>query len=250
MKVFQIWISEPTDSTKTISQNFIPKQLEVSRISIEKCLPDCKYEEYNFEKLFEFIHKNFGTDVAIALEKLKPKAYQADLGRYCLLYQYGGWYVDAGTKLLTQIVVDQSVNMILFRDFGDIASCKPWAIQNGFFYAKPKETALNLCIERILKNIASNFYGDSPLCPTGPNLFGKCIAEQSNGKFIHGSFQALTPNHSLINLMYISTTGKIIAQHKTSWCSGLEGGDFSQIGIKGTNNYKSLWNQRNIYKLD
>ncbi len=38
-----------------------------------------------------------------AFDRMKPYAYRADLGRYALLLQQGGWYFDIGTRLQTPL---------------------------------------------------------------------------------------------------------------------------------------------------
>ena len=53
----------------------------------------------------EFIKNNFDLDILNAYDILKPGAFKADLWRCCILYIYGGIYLDikygcfAGFKL-------------------------------------------------------------------------------------------------------------------------------------------------------
>lgn len=47
--------------------------------------------------------------------------------------------------------------------------------------------------------------------------------------------------------MYVSRTGQLIAQHRTSWLPGTESGDFTALGLEGSNNYKELWANKDIY---
>ena len=93
------------------------------------------------------------------------------------------------------------------------------------------------------------YYGISPLCPTGPNCFGVEVAAEDSGmNIIKGIFQPLTPTLSFSNLMYVAQSGQLIAQHRTSWMSGSQGGDFAVTQLPGVNNYKQLWTQRQIYR--
>ena len=129
-----------------------------------------------------------------------PYAYQSDLARYCLLYVYGGWYVDQMLKMLTSLRVADHIDMIVFADRGCASMCQPWAIQNGLIYSRPKNPIFLRLIERIFAYRARQYYGTSPLCPTGPNCFGiEVAAEDSGMKIVKGVFQSLTPTLSFNN---------------------------------------------------
>ena len=47
--------------------------------------------------------------------------------------------------------------------------------------------------------------------------------------------------------MYIARSGHLIAQHRTSWMGGSQGGDFAGTKIPGVNNYQDLWAKRQIF---
>ena len=66
-------------------------------------------------------------------------------------------------------------------------------------------------------------------------------------KIVYGVFQPLTPTLSFNNLMYIAQTGQLIAQHRTSWMAGSQGGDFAVTQLPGVNNYKEPWGEAPVY---
>jgi len=68
-----------------------------------------------------------------------------------------------------------------------------------------------------------------------------------NNNIYFGEFRPITADLSINNLMYVSRTGQLIAQHRTSWPPGTEGGDFTALGLEGSNNYKELWANKDIY---
>ena len=155
---------------------------------------------------------------------------------------YGGWYVDLTLKMLTSIRVADHIDMIVFADRGCISMCQPWAIQNGLIYSKPGNPIFLRLINRIAAHRSNQYYGSSPLCPTGPNCFGmEVAAEEISMNIVKGTFQPLTPTLSFNNLMYVAQSGQLIAQHRTSWMTGSQGGDFSVTQLPGVNNYKKLW---------
>lgn len=123
-----------------------------------------------------------------------------------------------------------------------------WAVQYGLLYAKPQSPILAKAIDAVCDNVDNRYYGQSPLDPTGPNCFGRVVSEHAKTMTcVFGEFRPLTPGPSFTNLMYLSSSGYLIAHHRTSWAPVLEGGDFSKFGAKGSNNYQDLWNTYDIY---
>jgi len=234
-----------TDSDNQGQQ--LPPALIAATESVKAAFEDHAYALFDLPKARQFIATHCGNRVLTCFDTLKPYAYKSDLARYCILHKRGGWYVDIGLKFLNAIRASAEADLIAFADRG-CPSCAPWAIQNGLFYCKAKNPILASAIEAVCHNVEREYYGTSPLDPTGPNLFGKLISQQADTQTcIFGEFKPLTPGLSFSNLMYLSSSGYLIAQHKTSWAPGLEGGDFSKLGVKGTNNYKELWHARTIY---
>ena len=41
-------------------------------------------------------------------------------------------------KMLTSVRVDDHIDMVIFADRGCSSMCKPWSVQNGLIYSKPK----------------------------------------------------------------------------------------------------------------
>jgi len=243
MNVFQIFITDAQHESDPL-----PVALSSATDTVKQAFSDCKYTLFRNSEMKSIIQNNFDSSVLAAFEGIIPYAYKSDLARYCILYLFGGWYVDIGLKMLSPIRADPQKDLIAFADRG-CPSCAPWAISNGLIYSKPQNIAIAKAIEAVCSNYRDRCYGQSPLDPTGPNLFGRVIACHSHEmNTIFGEFRPLTYGLSLSNLMYITNSGRLVAQHKSSWLPGLEGGDFSALGAKGTNNYKQLWNTRAIYQ--
>ena len=217
--------------------------------STKHCFANANYRLVQRPEIEDFIVLHFDKDVLDLFRGLVPYAYKADLARYCLRYVHGGWYVDVTLKMLTSVCVADHIDMIVFADRGCMSMCQPWAIQNGLIYSKPGNPIFLRVIDRILTYRKRGYYGISPLCPTGPNCFGVEVAAEDSGlNIIKGIFQPLTPTLSFSNLMYVAQSGQLIAQHRTSWMSGSQGGDFAVTQLPGVNNYKQLWTQRQIYR--
>ena len=89
LKIFQTW------ETKSL-----PKYMKNVSDTIRKCNPEFEYFLYDDKDCEKFIEKNYPFDVLTAFNTLIPGAYKADLWRYCILYFYGGIYIDIKFKPL------------------------------------------------------------------------------------------------------------------------------------------------------
>lgn len=127
---------------------------------------------YDDQTALSFLYTHFPNRVGDAYVKVVPGAYKADLFRYCCLYITGGVYLDINKRLLHPLHVfheQLSINtqLVLVLDIGG----------KGFFQAfimvNPKHPFLLECIQQCVSNIESNYYGTSPLDPTGPNMMMK-----------------------------------------------------------------------------
>jgi hypothetical protein len=120
-----------------------------------------------------FLFHSYGERYAKAYISLVPGAYRADFWRYCMLYKFGGIYVDAKTTCLRPLdeIIRPDDELILVRDIPK--SC----LLNGFIACRPAHPLLSIVIERVLQNIESHSYGTSPLDITGPHIFAKAFCQ-------------------------------------------------------------------------
>jgi hypothetical protein len=72
----------------------LPFQIKRNIESLIHFHPSHTHKIYSDEELRCFINLRFGKEVIKAYDNLRPLAYKADLGRYCLLYENGGLYAD------------------------------------------------------------------------------------------------------------------------------------------------------------
>ena len=232
-------------------QKFSDHTLEFEK-KIKDLYKDYSYYLFNKTSTEEFIKEKFNKDVLNAFRKLNPYAYKADLARYCILYYYGGWYFDIGITCLNKIEVKENIDFICFRD-DHRHSKTSWAVCNGIFYSKPKSPILDYAIDLILQNCAEKWYGRTPLCPTGPALFGEAIAAKNRGQnIIIGDLRRpkipLT-NRDMPFFRKIFKAKFILSKQPTiALVKPAKGGDITSIGIRGSNNYNDFWHSRNVYK--
>ena len=210
--------------------------------TVEAAFPAANHTIYNKDTLRNFIANNYKEEVLWAYDCLKPYSYKADLGRFCLLNKLGGWYFDIGVRVVNPVEVGPRIEFLAFRDIQRF-SFTSWACATTVLYSRPNNLALQFAIEMIVANCVEQYYGITPLCPTGPTLLGKALASNgSQENFIYGDFLELTPTHEQKNKAFVLPDGTIMAWHKPSG-----GGDLTGLGAKGVNNYNEMWSKREVY---
>jgi len=162
LKIFQTW------NTK-----ILPEKMQIVVDDLKSKNSEFEYFLFDDNDCEEFIKNNFGEDVLHAYDTLIPGAYKADLWRCCVLYIYGGIYLDIkyqcvnDFKLITltdkeYFVTDELMNYISGPYKGII-----W---NGLMISKPKNERLLKCINQIVENVENKYYGFGIYEPTGPTL--------------------------------------------------------------------------------
>jgi mannosyltransferase OCH1-like enzyme len=213
------------------SENFTIPNID----SIEKFFIKHDFILWDYKKIKNFMIKNDDSHVLEAMDSIKPYAFKADLARYYLIYKLGGWYTD-----LNNFFVSEPPNhngFIFFRDVQELTNSS-WSVACGLFYSEPNNKILMQAVSQILKNISEKYYGDHALCPTGPNLFGSVIASYNlpeNNKYLIGNMKKNKKSSGF----YFNDI--LFSKYKPN---GLEP---SNSGIVGGNNYKEMWDNRNVY---
>jgi len=224
-------------------QHDLPARLQRAVETVRLAFPLCRHTIYDNRTLRAFIAEHHGGEVLETYDALRPYAYKADLGRYCLLHVKGGWYFDIAVQPLLGITLNEQVEFLAFRDT-QRNSLTSWSCQTAVLYARPQSKALRTAIDLIVRNRRENYYGVTPLCPTGPTLLGEALAiNRANPRHVFGDFLELTPTHQEKNTAFVLPDGMILAFGKRA-----KGGDLSALGVRGGNNYNELWNARQVYQ--
>jgi hypothetical protein len=163
---------------------------------------DCIHYLFDDSECRAFIAREYPDDVLYAYDRLIPTAFKADLWRYCVLYKYGGVYLDvkygflSGGGVTLRTVVDKWLGglgglggggdalFVLERDAVGLWPSGRFGIHNAFIVSKPKNPVLMECICRIVSAARVGGRGDwgvtdggdgwmtRPLFVTGPGLLG------------------------------------------------------------------------------
>ena len=235
MEISQIFLSDAGDELSPF--------LQYATGTVKAAFPGANHAIYSKESLRQFIADNYDTEVLWAYDTLKPYSYKADLGRFCLLNKLGGWYFDIAIRVVNPVEIGPRIKMLAFRDIQRF-SFTSWACATTVLYSQPNNSALVTAIELIVKNCHEQYYGITPLCPTGPTLLGEALAvNKGQSDFVYGDYLELTPTHEQKNRAFILPDGTIMA-----WSKPSGGGDLTGVGAKGVNNYNELWAARDIYE--
>jgi mannosyltransferase OCH1-like enzyme len=234
MNISQVFISDTDDELSPFLQH--------ATDTVKAAFPTADHTIYTKESLRQFIADNYDTDVLLAYDCLKPYSYKADLGRFCLLNKLGGWYFDIAVRVENPVEIGDRIKFLAFRDIQRF-SFTSWACATTVLYSQTANNALATAIDLIVQNCQEQYYGITPLCPTGPTLLGRALAMNgSDPDFIYGDYLELTPAHEQKNRAFVLPNGTIMA-----WSKPSGGGDLTGLGAKGVNNYNELWAQRKIY---
>ena len=237
MNVFQIYLTD--------EECALPPVMKARSETIAALFENSIHTLHTNASLRNFIRDNYPEDVLAAYDKLVPYSYKADLARYCLLNKMGGWYFDIGLHTTLKRVVMKGIenlDMIVFSDIHKFTGTI-WSALSGCFYSKPDNPVLQKAIDLIVKNCKTEYYGRTYLDPTGPNLFGRALAEVGGDmNIVYGSHIELTPGFKFTNEAIVMHDGEILA-----YCKNGVGADLTCLGGKGVNNYAELWISRKVY---
>ena len=167
---FQIVLSTDQDQDEKL-----PDLLEEASLLSQSQLPSYFYKRWNNKSLRDFIAASFSVDVLDAYDALTPLAYKADLGRFCLLYSFGGWYADISLKIVSPYLSELDCRGLgFFRDYGPgIPSpmANTFDVMTALIYSEAGHPALKRCIDQIVLHVSNRYYGFTSVSPTGPRLW-------------------------------------------------------------------------------
>mgnify|MGYP006267514799 CR=1 FL=1 len=162
----------PLNIFQTWQDKFLPPKMVECVNSITQCNPEFNHYLYDDQECYEFIKTNFDSDVLYAYESLIPGAFKADLWRCCILYKYGGVYLDIKYKCVNGFkLLELTDDEYFVKDLYETNNRK--AVYNAFIVAYPGNAILEKSIRKIVEHVRSRFYGSCPLDVTGPTMMIK-----------------------------------------------------------------------------
>ena len=187
------------------------------------------------EECEEFIRLNFSNDIYESFRNLIPGAYKADLWRYCVLYAHGGIYLDIKYKSMNKFkLINLTYNEHYIMDRLDHFEKGKLGIHQSFLVCCKKNPLMLRCIKQIVLNIKNNYYGYSPLHPTGPGLIGNL--------YLNSYTDTSKIDMHNIDSIYISYEKKFIFTYYNEYRTE------QKNSVKNYKTYEELWKSKLIYK--
>ncbi|HTJ62924.1 MAG TPA: PIG-L family deacetylase [Alphaproteobacteria bacterium] len=227
----------------------LPHFVTNNAAELQALYPAATYRLWDGHALRTMIAEHFEPEVLAAFDLMRPYAFKADLGRYCLLYIFGGLCVDLAVRPIDTIKPPPGVGLASFKD-GDMAVSSWTAAVNGIIWTVPGRREFRIAIDYIVENCAQRYYGANPLYPTGPVLFGRALAaalaekrqrDDADDQWI-GLWRSVTPGKVRQNVVYIAPDCSLVGLYAKT-----VGGDQAHLGTSGTNNYNHFWHSRSVY---
>lgn len=265
----------PLDIYQTWHTKKLPKYMKRNVEKLKNDNPEFNIHVYDDADCREFIKNNFDNDVLYAYDTLIPRAYKADLWRYCILYKKGGIYLDIKFKCVNgfkfielvdkeyfvlekpfdysnevknkpdpeKYVLDFMCNSNYLKNFTKYIDKLYWTepnfgINNGLIICKKNNDIFFKCINEIVKNVKIQYYGKTDISITGPILLGKHYFNYFFNNYNLFEIGYCIDNYNFIHLK----KKKIIISRYPEY--RLEQSNQSKIP-----NYSELWNNRNVYKI-
>jgi len=165
----------------------LPPLMKINYNKLIQGNPRIQFHLFDETDCRDFIQKNFDNNVLESYNSLIPCSYKSDLWRYCVLYTYGGIYMDIkytcvnGFKFIALTEKEHFPTDLIISEYPNE---KNKAVFNGLMCSLPKNEKLLKTIDQIVINVKNNFYGNSPLDITGPILFGKFFTYDEKEKSV------------------------------------------------------------------
>ena len=114
--------------------------------------PDYEYHFFNADDREVFMKYYFGDKVYDAYLRIKPGAFKSDLWRYCVLYVYGGFYIDIDSICLGSLdmFVKKNTEFVAAVDL-NLGDLEYHNVANAFIGSIQGHPILKNCIDRIVE---------------------------------------------------------------------------------------------------
>ena len=227
-KIQQIKISNsiiPLNIFQTWHTLELPHNMNKNMLLLKQQNPEFTHYLYDDTMCRDFISNNFNSDVLYAYDTLKPGAYKSDLWRYCILYKYGGIYLDIKYSCINNFKFIDLIDKEYFCN-DNINSNN--GIYNGLIICKPKNSILYECIQEIIINTKTKSFTNDSLSVTGPRL--NILLSTFNNKNLELFYSYKCIYKKTIPILIIYNTYRD-----------------EQLKYQLLPHYKILWKSRDIY---
>lgn len=213
--------------------------------SVRDTFSGCRYRCWSLPDATDFLATHYPAEVSETFHRLAPYSFKADLFKYCLLHTLGGWYVDAGVRMLASPAAvftgeEPAPRLVVFRSTGPWDAT--WNCSLALVYAQAGEAVFEQAISDVIRNCADRYYGETPLCPT-MSCFGRSMAVLRVVAGVKIGEVVDVEGEAYRRAFHLDPLGLVAARKPKRFRVG----SVKAGGIKGSNNYVELWRARRIY---
>ena len=179
--------SYPRIIYQTWHSKILPPKMADCVDKLKRDNPAFEHHLYDNAMCRAFIKDNYDKKVLDAYDELLPGAFKADLWRYCILYKTGGIYLD----IKFQCEPGFSLNGLTggyVREYNHLGSgLYNHIIYTGCICSQPNNPVFMKCIDKIVDNCNTKYYGPEHTSPTGPYLFASMMesGDIENSKYAY-----------------------------------------------------------------
>jgi mannosyltransferase OCH1-like enzyme len=176
----------PSNIYQVYLDSVITEKVKNKSKYIQEIAPNFGYFLFSLYDCAGFIRKHFDSKIYTAYTKLKHVKNKLDLWKYCILYKYGGMYIDLNYNLSKEF----NISLYILKNFY-LKDTNNFIIPDLIMSEKGNTKLLN-CIEKIVTNVNEYNYGSD-------------YSEVSNSKLITSEFN----NSDLDNIELILKDNKV-----------------------------------------
>lgn len=230
------------------NKNKIPIKMKEAIDSVISMNPEYEHRYYDEDARRKFICEHFSKRVSRAYDDLIPGAYKCDLFRYCVLYVFGGVYLDSGFVAVNPLrnVITPDLTFLSTQD----NPIGPKYLYNAFICATPQHPIIRRTIELALDMIERRDYGSQCLDITGPTIFGKACVDITGylcEKDFHHQKGIKIGNHKYTEGCI---SGEIIVDDIVLFYTKYPGyrSDSKWYCDQEHNHYPKLWDEKRVFR--
>jgi len=161
--MFQTWETTNICEMKKLTESWISHN------------PTYKYHLFDEDMRKKCIKEHFDENIYRAYCRIIPGGAKADLWRFCVLYIYGGVYIDIDTFCYNSIDIflNEEIEFMSVVDLNNSPNIGKHNLFCTFIATIPKHPILLDSINRIVYHVEKNIIPHSCLDFTGPGVLGR-----------------------------------------------------------------------------
>ena len=235
LKIFLTW------ETKNLPINMVNNIM-----LLQKMNPEFDIYLYDDQDRINFIKDNFDPDVLEAYNSLIPGSFRGDLWRYCIMYKYGGVYVDIKYHTyipLIELIKESEFTFTTSKSGMCIDKYDKYHIQSTFFITSPNNKIFTDSINEVISNCKNKNYGKNSIDITGP-----CILTRNINKIYGKNFDSYVKldwtNKSNIDYIYIRDTSILIASSYIEYRKDQK----SYFELNKVDDYRDAYKNKTVFR--